>query len=159
MKVVLLIAALASCFVTPSFAQSMSAAEQKVLQVRQEMSRNFAEAIKNKESSLIADHYSKDAVYSILTPSRTIIVGRDAIVKRYDEIFKTGSLVDYQSNPDEVHLTDDGIAWSTGTYALTTMAKDGAKREFHGTWLDIMKRESDGEWRITFQANASMPTQ
>jgi uncharacterized protein (TIGR02246 family) len=158
-KVVLLIAALAFGFVALGFAQSMSAAEQDVLQIRQKMSSKFAEAIKKKDVSLIADHYSKDAVYSVLSPSRTILVGRDAIVKRFDEIFKTDPLIYYLSKPDEVHLSGESIAWSTGTYALTTMAKDGTKREFHGNWLDMMKRESDGEWRITFQANASIPNQ
>ena len=99
MKMLLIDALVSFSFVTTGFAQSMSAAEREVMQIRQNMARSFMDAIKNKDVLPIGDHYTKDAVFSLLIPIRTIFLGRDAIVKRYEDIFRAGSLISYESNP------------------------------------------------------------
>jgi uncharacterized protein (TIGR02246 family) len=143
----------------PAVGQPMSEAEQELLRYRAKMVQDFMEAVKNKDVSLVADHYTKDAVYAGLVPTRYVLVGRDAIVKRYEELFKAGTLVDYSSKPIEVHIIGDNAAWTSGSYSYTAISKDGAKREFQGNWLDMLRREEDGHWRVSFAGYGSMPKQ
>ena len=156
MRRALIIAVLAFGLASPAWAET-SAVEQELLQVRQKMSHSFAEAVNNKDAVRAADHYANDIVFSALSPVQAVVVGREAMLKRWDGIFKAGSVTDYSSKPGEVHLVSDGVAWSTGTYTFTAVGKDGAKRQVHGNWLDMLRREADGEWRVTFQAVAAVP--
>ena len=77
--------------------------------------------------------------------------------KRWEGILKTGAVTEYSSAPKEVRLMVDGVAWSTGTYTFTAVDKDGSKRHVQGNWLDMFRRDADGEWRVTFQAGAAVP--
>ena len=140
----------------PAWAQS-NPAEQELLQIRQKMARSFAEAVNNKDGMHAADHYSKYVVFSLLVPVQTTIVGREAIQKRWEDIIKAGTVTEYSSEPKEAHLIGDGVGWSTGTFTYTATDKDGSKRRVQGNWLDMLRREADGEWRVTFQASASAP--
>ena len=142
--------------IAPAWAQS-NPAEQEVLQIRQKMARSFAEAVNNKDGMHAADQYSKDVVFSLLVPVQTIVVGREAMQKRWEDILKAGTITEYSGAPKEVHLIGDGAAWSTGTFTYTATDKDGSKRRVQGNWLDMLRREADGEWRVTFQASASAP--
>jgi uncharacterized protein (TIGR02246 family) len=142
--------------VAPAWAQS-STTEQELLQIRQKMAHSFAEAVKNKDGMQAADHYSKDVVFSLLVPVQTIVVGREAMQKRWEDILKAGTVTEYSSTPKEVHLIGDGVGWSTGTFVYTATDKDGSKRRVQGNWLDMLRREADGEWRVIFQASASAP--
>ena len=143
--------------IAPAWAQS-NPAEQEVLQIRQKMARSFAEAVNNRDGMHAADQYSKDVVFSLLVPAQTIVVGREAMQKRWEDILKAGAVTEYSGAPTEVRLIGDGVAWSTGSFTYTATDKDGSKRRVQGNWLDILRREADGEWRITFQASASAPT-
>ena len=136
----------------PAWAQS-NPAEQELLEIRQKMARSFAEAVNNKDGMHAADHYSKDVVFSLLVPVQTVVVGREAMQKRWEDIIKAGTVTEYSTAPKEAHLLGDGVAWST----YTATDKDGSKRRVQGNWLDMLRREADGEWRVTFQASASAP--
>jgi uncharacterized protein (TIGR02246 family) len=140
----------------PARAQN-SPAEQEILQIRQKMARSFAEAVNNKDGMHAADQYSTDVVFSLLTPTQMVVVGREAMQKRWEAILKAGTISEYSGTPKEVHLIGDGTAWSTGTFTYTATDKDGSKRRVQGNWLDMLRREADGQWRITFQASASGP--
>src|SRR4051794_40889692 len=56
--------ALAFClFIAGSaLGQSMSDAEQELLRIRAKMSQDFVDAVATKDVSLVAEHYTKDAV-------------------------------------------------------------------------------------------------
>lgn len=140
----------------PAWAQS-STTEQDILQIRQQMARSFAEAVKNKDAVQAADQYSQDVVFSLLVPTQTVVVGREAIQKRWEALLNAGTVTAYTGTPKEAHLIGDGVAWSTGTFAYTATDKDGSKRRVQGNWLDMLRREADGGWRVTFQASASAP--
>jgi uncharacterized protein (TIGR02246 family) len=143
----------------PAFGQSMNEAEQELYRTRVKMSQNFVDAVTTKDVSLVADHYTKDAVIAGLAPTKWVAVGRDAIVKRYDGLFKAGTLSDYLSTPNEVHITGDNTAWTTGSYEVTVINKDGTKQRVQGNWLEMIRREEDGHWRVSFAGYGSMPKQ
>jgi uncharacterized protein (TIGR02246 family) len=144
---------------SPAFAQSITDTEQELLKIRAKMSQNFVDAVATKDVSLVADHYTKDAVIAGLAPTKWMAVGRDAIVKRYDGLIKAGTLSDYLSTPTEVHMIGDNTAWTTGYYEVTVLNKDGTKQRVQGNWLDMIRREEDGHWRVSFAGYGSMPKQ
>jgi uncharacterized protein (TIGR02246 family) len=137
--------------------QSSTPSEKDLMTIRIEMSQDFMQAMASHDLSQAMNHYSTDVVYALLTPSQSVTVGREALAKRYAEMFAAGAVTNYSSKPTEAHLMSDGTAWTSGTNTFTVVAKDGSKRNFHGSWLDKMRRDPDGVWRVTFQANASAP--
>jgi uncharacterized protein (TIGR02246 family) len=143
----------------PAFGQSMSDAEQELLRIRAKMSQDFVDAVATKDVSLVAEHYTKDAVIGQMATTKWIAVGRDAIVKRYDGLFKAGTLSDYVSTPKELHITGENTAWTTGHYEVTVLNKDGAKQRIEGNWLETIRRDEDGHWRVSFAGYGSMPKQ
>src|SRR5262249_50281784 len=126
---------------------------------RAKMSESFAEAIEKKDVSPIADHYTNDAIFAGLLPTQYVLVGREAIVKRYEGLFKAGTIVSYSSKPIEAHLMNENTAWTSGVYNVTLLNRDGTKQEFQGHWIDMLRREQDGVWRVNFAGYASMPKQ
>jgi hypothetical protein len=54
----------------PAFGQSMTDTEQELLKIRAKMSQNFVDAVATKDVSLVADHYTKDAVIAGLAPTK-----------------------------------------------------------------------------------------
>jgi uncharacterized protein (TIGR02246 family) len=153
------LSAMALCLfiAVPAFGQSMSEAEQALLKVRAAMSQSFVDAVTKKDVSLVADHYTKDTVIAGLAPSKWMAVGRDAIVKRYDGLIMSGAISDYVSTPTEVHMVGDNAAWTTGHYEVTVLNKDGTKQRMQGNWLDMIRRDEDGHWRVSFAGYGSLP--
>jgi hypothetical protein len=71
--------ALAFClFIAGSaLGQSMSDAEQELLRIRAKMSQDFVDAVATKDVSLVAEHYTKDAVIGQMATTKWIAVVRD----------------------------------------------------------------------------------
>jgi hypothetical protein len=89
----------------PAWAQTITT-EQELLQIRQKMAGSFSEAVKNKDAEQAAGHDSQDVVFSYF-PVQTVVVGREAMQKRWENIFKSGAVTDYSSTPKEAHLIGD----------------------------------------------------
>jgi len=85
---VLLLAVLATVIIRPAAAQTNAAEQDDLMQIRLKMSHDVSDAINKKDATLVADHYSKDVVLSVLSPVQTIVVGRDAMLKRGESVFK-----------------------------------------------------------------------
>src|SRR5438045_9115862 len=100
------------------------------------MARSFAEAVNNKDEMHAADQYSKDVVFSLLVPVQTVVVGREAMQKRWEAILKSGTITEDSGAPKEVHLIGDGAAWSTGPFTYSATAKAGSKRPHQGNCGD-----------------------
>jgi ketosteroid isomerase-like protein len=139
-----------------AFAQTMSPAEQDVVKYRQAMSNQFAAGIKTKDTAWVTDHFTPDAVYVFLVPSRRVTVGRDAIKKQYEGAYQSGAVTEYVGKVLEAHVRPDGTAWTLGSWALTSVAKDGSTRQTEGNWVDELKREGD-QWLVTFEAIGGQP--
>jgi len=61
------------------------------------------------------------------------------------------------SAPKEVHITGENTAWTTGSYEVTVLNKDGTKQRVEGNWLETIRRDDDGHWRVSFAGYGSMP--
>lgn len=155
MRTALVAVMLSVAMVSPALGQRMSAADQEMMKVRQALSDKYAEAIAKKDAAAMADHYTSDAVVTSLCPESTPIVGREALMKRFEASVQAGQK-DYSGKVKEVHVVGDGIAWSTGTSMSTVNDKDGNPQRLKGNWVDMLRREGS-EWRVSFQAYARTP--
>jgi uncharacterized protein (TIGR02246 family) len=141
--------------VFPAFGQQMSAADQEMMQVRQAISDQYAEAVAKQDAAAIADHYTADVITASLCPESAPVVGREALVKRSEAALKAG-FRDYSGKVKEAHLLSDGLAWSTGISTFTLTDKDGNPQQVRGNWMDMLRREGK-EWKVGFQAFARTP--
>ena len=135
----------------PTYAQPMSPAEEQVVKYRQAMSNEFAAGIKTKDTAWVLNHFTPDAVYVFLVPSRRATVGRDAIKQQYEKAYQSGTITEYVGKVLEAHIRPDGTAWTLGSWSLTAVAKDGSTRQTEGSWVDELKSEGD-QWLVTFEA-------
>jgi len=91
--------------------------------------------------------YSDDAVF--LRPSAERTAGRQAIRSLFAKTLaaNTPHIV---MHPITLERSSN-LAYDSGTYEETVVT-NGATRAMRGDYLIILKRESDGEWRIAQQA-------
>ena len=132
-----------------SLAQSL-APEKELASVRAEWARTLHE----KQLELALALYTADAAF--LTPDGKRYVGKDEIRGLYKGIFAqyTGDLVfdSQQTGFSGVLAYDSGLFRET----LTTVAT-GVQQQTSGSYLMVLRRESDGKWRIVQQMWAWAP--
>ena len=155
MKMTLLAVAVSLGVMSPAFGQSMSAADQEMMKLRQAMSDQYAAAVAKKDAVAMADHYTVDVVTAGLCPETPPVVGREAKTKQAEATLKAG-FRDYSGKIKEARLLNDGTAWSTGISEFTINGKDGTPVRVRGNWMDMLRREGK-EWRVSFQAFARTP--
>jgi uncharacterized protein (TIGR02246 family) len=109
---------------------------------------DWAAALHAKQLDSLAMLYTPDAVF--LEPHGQRVAGRPAIrnlCKKTMDTFTSDltfhSLVAEQSGT---------LAYDSGDYQETLIANsDGTKTEARGTYLMVLRRQSDGRWRILAQ--------
>lgn len=93
----------------------------------------------------VLELYSEDAIQ--LPPDAAPIVGLKEIRRQLVEELKRVS-VDTSILVEEVEAGSE-IAFARGRYEMIVHPKDGSREtEASGSWLDILKRQPNGSWRI-----------
>jgi len=107
---------------------------------------DYVEAWKAADAGRITGLYTDDGV--VMVPDRPPVVGRPAIADHFEGFFTQFDALDFQLASSEIVVTGDW-AFDRGTYRWTTKPKKGgAPRNEGGTYLVILRRESDGRWRV-----------
>lgn len=88
-----------------------------------------------------ADTLTSDA---IVMPVDRKLRGRDAILLWARSMPRLST---FAAPIDEVRGTGD-LAYATGSYLLTVTAADGTSSLEQGSFIDILRKQSDGSWRI-----------
>jgi uncharacterized protein (TIGR02246 family) len=88
-----------------------------------------------------ADTLTTDAV---VMPVDRKLRGRDAILVWARAMPR---LTSFAAPIDEVTGSGD-LAYATGSYLLTVIAADGSSTLEQGSFIDILRKQSDGSWRI-----------
>ncbi|MBN1363185.1 MAG: SgcJ/EcaC family oxidoreductase [Syntrophaceae bacterium] len=107
------------------------------------------------DAAAVAGFYTKDAV--ILPQNQIPIVGKSAIRSSYEAFFKKYTITG-GSTVVEVEVSGDW-AFMRGTYVtrVTDRKGSGPTEEDRGQWLWIVKRLSDGSWKIFRAVGVSEP--
>ena len=96
-----------------------------------------------QEYDSLAHSYTKNA--QILPPGSDIIIGREAIKKRW--ILPKGvQVLLHQVDPIEIEVVGT-TAYDIGYYNGKTLRKDGSISEWKGKYLIVWKKVA-GEWKI-----------
>jgi uncharacterized protein (TIGR02246 family) len=83
-----------------------------------------------------------------MDPDKPSIIGKENIRKFFEPSFELFSLNVALYGDTEVQISGD-MAFSHGTYTLSlTPKEEGSTIYIDGKWLDILKRQTDGSWKI-----------
>jgi len=83
-----------------------------------------------------------------MDPDIPAIVGKENIRAYFKVAFEQFNTNVAIYGETEVQVSDD-LAFSRGTYTLSLTPKEGGPTtHIDGKWLDILKRQADGSWKI-----------
>jgi uncharacterized protein (TIGR02246 family) len=106
--------------------------------------QDFVDAYAKRDSDAIGHLFTENAEF--YDEFGELTVGRDAIVKMFQEVFDTtpDALLD-EINIERVRFISDGVALEEGVVATTEYP--GGAREI-SRYIALHVKENDGEWRI-----------
>jgi uncharacterized protein (TIGR02246 family) len=141
------------CFALPAFAQNI--AESKIIVQQRDLlgvakaiddfgalGLKLEEAFKKNDASAIAALFTGDG---ILVASDGMFSGRQAIEKRYADIFQRWPITTFSGQRYQLNAIDNAV-WSVGEWWSTIQSETGPKFE-GGYWSAIYIREGD-DWKI-----------
>ena len=109
-------------------------------------------AVRAKDANAIAALYTEDAVSQV--PNAPALRGTDAIVKYYQDYFKTPQLT-MTGGPETIKISDDGsMAYDAGTYAASWADAKGKIIKDEGKYMEVLKKVN-GKWKSIIDANNS----
>jgi uncharacterized protein (TIGR02246 family) len=142
------------CFAVPAFAQQMNTAGSKIVQQRDllgvaraiddfgALSLKLDEAFNKNDASAIATLFTEDG---ILVALDGMFIGRQAIEKRYADIFQRWPITTFSGQRYQLNAIDNAV-WSVGEWWSTIQSETGPKFE-GGYWSAIYVHEGD-DWKI-----------
>jgi len=145
---------LATGFTLPAYAQQKATVDPAITQQRDllgdvnaldefgVLATKIDEAFNKNDAGALAALFTEDGV--LVTPEG-IFFGRQAIEKRYVELFQRWPVTSSTSQRDLLNAIDNA-AWSTGEWWSTLQSENGPEFE-RGYWSAIYVREGDG-WKI-----------
>jgi uncharacterized protein (TIGR02246 family) len=151
------------CFAVPAFTQQKNTADSKIVQQRDllgvpkaiddfgALSLKLEEAFKENDASAIAALFTEDG---ILVASDGMFSGRQAIEKRYDDLFQQSPITTVSGQRYQLNAIDDAV-WSVGKWWSTNQTETGPKFE-GGYWSAIYIHEGD-DWKIRLLTLAERP--
>ena len=103
-------------------------------------------AIAAKDVDSTVSYYDEQA--SILIPNASIVTGRDAIRKAWEQMFAVpGFNLAPKTTKVEVARSGD-LAFAQGTYEFTANDSHGKPVNDHGKFVVVWKKQTDGRWKI-----------
>jgi uncharacterized protein (TIGR02246 family) len=151
------------CFAVPAFTQQKNTADSKIVQQRDllgvpkaiddfgALSLKLEEAFKENDASAIAALFTEDG---ILVASDGMFSGRQAIEKRYNDLFQRSPITTVSGQRYQLNAIDDAVC-SVGEWWSTNQTETGPKFE-GGYWLAIYIHEGD-DWKIRLLTLAERP--
>lgn len=116
---------------------------------------DWSKAAAAKDVDKVVSYYAEDgAVYA---PNAPLAAGRPAIKVAWTGMVNLpGFMVNWVPSRVEVARSGD-LAWSTGTYTMTTSVPGTAATD-HGKYVAVWKKQSDGNWKVQADIfNSDMP--
>jgi uncharacterized protein (TIGR02246 family) len=157
------LAELAIWFAVPVLAQQKDAVGRQTVQQRDllgvakalgefdELGLKLDEAYNKNEASAVAALFTEDGV---LVAQDGMFYGRQAIEKRYADIFQRWPITTFSDQRCQLNAIDNAV-WSAGESWSTLQSETGPKFE-KGYWSAIYVREGD-DWKIRMLTISERP--
>ena len=159
----LAVAGLVICFAVPAFAQQKNTADSKIVQQRDllgiakaiddfgALSLKLDEAFNKNDASAIAALFTEDG---ILVAADGMFSGRQAIEKRYADIFQRWPITTFSGQRYQLNAIDNAV-WSVGEWWSTIQSGTGPKFE-GGYWSAIYIHEGNA-WKMRLLTVSGRP--
>ena len=112
----------------------------------------WADGAHNKDAALVARMYTDDAV--LVGSDQPLASGRSAIQAALEKNFPISHGL--QINSENTDVSGD-LAYDFGTYAQEVQPPGGKATVVGGAYLVVLKRQSDGSWKIVRHVTATPP--
>jgi ketosteroid isomerase-like protein len=108
--------------------------------------KKHTDALDKNDAAAVAAEFTENA---ILVTETGPVIGRQAIEKYYEDVFKqihfSNDLAPVDENSPHIIGTAGNEMWATGAWSATFQGKDWGPKDFKGYWSVI--REGD-DWKI-----------
>ena len=111
-----------------------------------QMNRDFAAALNAKDPTTAAGLYTEDAV--LIPPGEPIVRGRLAIEEYWRNALELGGVRDVSVETMDA-LSSGSLGYETGSFVLTVNGPDGEAVIEKGRYIELLRRDPDGQWRST----------
>jgi uncharacterized protein (TIGR02246 family) len=109
----------------------------------------YVAGMKARDAAKVAELYHEDAVE--MPPFRQPLKGRQAIRGYYEQQFKGEQMGFSDLRLQRIDSRTSGdIAFDTGTYSQKVTPKGGAPMDDTGNYVVILRRATDGQWRVAY---------
>lgn len=109
----------------------------------------FAKAVMDDKPEAFAALLDEGTVF---VSGRTVTRGKTAVVAGWKDFFGPARPY-FEWHPEVVELSADGnLGLSRGPWVIRTKDKDGKEIEVKGLYNSVWQRQTDGSWRIVFDA-------
>ena len=113
--------------------------------VLRDLDGQWSKAAAAKDLEQTVAYYSDDAV--VLPPNTASAMTKEAIRNTWKDLLASPGLV-ITRKPTRVELAKSGdMAWLSGTYELTMNDAAGSPINDHGKYLEVWKKQADGNWK------------
>jgi ketosteroid isomerase-like protein len=110
----------------------------------------FSRSAESRDAAQFASFIDQDARFVSATVSR----GPDAVLTAWAAFFEAqGPAIRWRPQIVEV-LSDGGLALSRGPYRVIAQDDQGKQTEHWGTYNSVWRIQSNGDWRIVFDAGS-----
>lgn len=111
----------------------------------------FAAAYNSNDAAAVAAFYADDAI--LMLPNQAAIEGKQAIQTTLSDYFRENA-VKITPTPQETHVAGDW-AFERGNIRETVIMNSGKARHRSLKYLVILKRQSDGSWKVHLDMDSS----
>lgn len=101
---------------------------------------------------MIDGYFAPEAVW--LPDGQEAVIGREAIRAKFRELLTAMPEGKFTIEVVKIEQAGD-MAYEIGRETFAYTDKDGAKKESHGKYLAVWKRQANGEWRCLADAPSS----
>lgn len=118
-----------------------------------ETDRQFAAMSLEKGAAKAFYHFLAEDAMGLNGPHP--VVGRDNLYEGMKEGQDNYTLA-WDPQRAEVSASAD-MGWSWGKYVLTTIDENGNENKNYGKYLNVWKRQADGEWKVVVDIGTPSP--
>jgi uncharacterized protein (TIGR02246 family) len=144
-----LLASLVGAIVAPVLAADVT--ESELMQAATELGRQYDANYNDKNAAAMAALYSSDG--ELLSPSGSIVRGREALTTYYAQRFASGAR-GHAIKVVEVHVQGDG-GYGVAQFSVMAPAANGSLHEVDGRIVAVYQRDPDGWHMRLVEANAT----
>jgi ketosteroid isomerase-like protein len=118
---------------------------QPIEQLLRDLDTKWAKAAASKDVEQTIAFYSDDAI--VFPPNATSAATKEAIRNGWKEMLTSpGFVISWQSTKVQVGKSGE-MAWVSGTYGLTMNDANGKPTNDRGKYLEVWKKQTDGNWK------------